>query len=341
MTLIDLKENFSLKSLNTFGLEESCRFFTKVKSLDELNGALDFANSENVPILILGGGSNILLTQTFPGLVILIANKGIEIIREDENQIVVAVAAGENWHQFVLSCLQNQWFGLENLSLIPGSVGASPMQNIGAYGVEVGSHIQSVQWMDRTTRKLNEISAAECRFGYRESIFKHELKDQAIIWSVHFCLSKNPKVKVDYGDIRQILNEKGITEPSPKDVSDAVVAIRSSKLPNPAEIGNAGSFFKNPVVSKSTYSMIASRYPHVPHYPVDESSIKIPAAWLIETAGWKGRNYGQYGVHDRQALVLVNYGGAHGNEILTLARNIQRDVMEKFGVALQQEVNLI
>lgn len=339
--MIELKENYSLRSNNTFALDEPCRFFTQVQSIDQLKEALDFAVSKELPLLILGGGSNILLTRPFSGLVVLIANKGKNIVQEDENQVIVDVSAGENWHEFVLDSLQNQWFGLENLSLIPGSVGAAPMQNIGAYGVEVGSCIDSVLWLDRVTLELNRTSALDCRFGYRESIFKQELKERAIIWSVRFRLSKIPKLKVDYGDIRQILDEKKIVNPTPKDVSEAVVFIRSSKLPNPSEIGNAGSFFKNPVVSKLTYSVIASQYPHVPHYPVDESNLKIPAAWLIETAGWKGKNFGNYGVHNRQALVLVNYGGAKGQEILALAQNIQNDVQEKFGVYLQQEVNLI
>lgn len=309
--------------------------------MDELKEALNFADSKKLPLLILGGGSNILLTRPFLGLVVLMANKGKEIVKENDNQVIVDVSAGENWHEFVLSSLQNQWFGLENLSLIPGSVGAAPMQNIGAYGVEVGNCIDSVLWLDRVTRELNRTSALDCRFGYRESIFKQELKDRAIIWSVRFRLSKIPNPKLDYGDIRQVLEEKKILDPTPKDVSEAVVAIRSSKLPNPAEIGNAGSFFKNPIISKLTYSAIASQYPHVPHYPVDESNLKIPAAWLIETAGWKGKNFGAYGVHDRQALVLVNYGGAKGHDILALAQNIQKDVQEKFGINLQQEVNML
>lgn len=337
----NLQENFSLQPINTFGLEENARFYSKVQSLDELNEALNFAQDRKIPCLILGGGSNILITKEFPGIVIQLINKGIKKLKETEDKIWLEVSAGENWHQFVIHCLENQWFGLENLSLIPGSVGAAPMQNIGAYGVEVGQFVESVQWIDRESRQINQIQGENCRFGYRESIFKQELKNKAIIWSVIFCLNAKPNVRIDYGDIKQVLTDWKITEPTPKDVSNAVISIRKTKLPDPAEIGNAGSFFKNPIVPKSIYTSISSRFPDVPHYPVNESQVKIPAAWLIETAGWKGRNFGNYGVHERQALVLVNYGGARGKQIWDLAQSIMTDVKEKFGIELQPEVNLI
>lgn len=312
-----------------------------VENLDELKSALKFAEEHHLKILVLGGGSNILLTHEFEGLVIQIANKGITVIFESDNQVVCEVAAGENWHQFVRKSLENGWFGLENLSLIPGSVGAAPMQNIGAYGAEAGQWIESVQWLDRETGETHWTNATECRFGYRESIFKQELKEKAIIWMVRFHLLKMSQPKIEYGDIKKILAERGIHQPSPVEVSEAVIAIRKSKLPDPDEVGNAGSFFKNPMVPKSVFSIISSQFPQVPHFPVDENQVKIPAAWLIETAGWKGKNFGQYGVHDKQALVLVNYGGANGKQILKLARAIQGDVLKKFQIELQMEVNLV
>lgn len=336
-----IQENYSLRSINTFGLNEKARFYQRVESLDDLKNALQFAAKQQLPLLVLGGGSNILLTKDFPGLVIHIETKGVELVFSSDQQVIVDVAAGENWHQFVMYSLEKQWFGLENLSLIPGSVGAAPMQNIGAYGVEVGNLIDSVEWLDIETREINRTLAADCQFGYRDSIFKQHLKDKAIICSVRFHLSLKPQTKIEYGDIRLILEKWGIQQPTPNDVSKAIIEIRQSKLPNPALVGNAGSFFKNPVVSKLIFSGLSTKYPQVPHYPVDENQVKIPAAWLIETAGWKGKNFGNYGVHDRQALVLVNYGGATGRQIWDLAMNIQIDVMEKFGIELQPEVNLI
>lgn len=330
-----------MRSFNTFGLNEKARFYQLVESLDDLKSALQFADQHHLPILVLGGGSNILLTKDFPGLVVHIASKGIDLVFSSDQQVIVDVAAGENWHQFVLYSLERKWFGLENLSLIPGSVGASPMQNIGAYGVEVGQWIESVEWLDRETGQLKRTQAADCQFGYRDSIFKQSLKERAIIWSVRFRLSLKPQPKIEYGDIRLVLEKWAIQQPQPQDISKAIIEIRQSKLPNPSQVGNAGSFFKNPVVSKSVFSGLSTKFPQIPHYPVDENQVKVPAAWLIETAGWKGKNFGNYGVHDRQALVLVNYGGATGRQIWDLAMEIQRDVKEKFGIELQPEVNLV
>lgn len=303
--------------------------------------SLNWAKDRNLPVLILGGGSNILITKRFEGLVIKISNSGKEVESRSEEIVKVKVAAGESWHQFVLFTLSQGWYGLENLSLIPGNVGAAPMQNIGAYGAEARNTITEVKYWDRETEELKTLSGEECRFGYRESIFKHELKEKAVIWSVTFRLSLIPQIRADYGDIRKLLTDWGIDDPEPEDVSRAVIKIRQSKLPDPSEIGNAGSFFKNPVVEKSTYDLIKLNHPEVPQYPVNETHVKVPAGWLIESAGWKGKTLGSHGVHKKQALVLVNYGDAKGNEILALSKAIQADVKAKFGIELQAEVNVI
>jgi UDP-N-acetylmuramate dehydrogenase len=273
--------------------------------------------------------------------VIRIANRGIALLEETSDTVLIGVQAGENWHELVIQCLKKGWFGIENLSLIPGSVGAAPMQNIGAYGVEVKQVIEHVHYYDLGKKEMKILSNAECRFGYRESIFKQELKDKAVIWQVDFRLSKQPSAKMEYGDIKAVLDGKGLLNPTPKDVSDAVIQIRQSKLPDPAEIGNAGSFFKNPVVDVAIYNVLKENYPEAPSYPAGDGLVKIPAGWLIEKAGWKGKTIGNYGVHARQALVLVNYGGAKGSDIYQLAKDIQADVLAKFGVELQMEVNLI
>jgi UDP-N-acetylmuramate dehydrogenase len=336
-----ISENQNLRKLHTFGLDFHCRYFTEVTSISELQSALFFAKGSAIPFLILGGGSNLLPSKDFEGLVIRMANKGIAVIEETSDTVRIGVQAGENWHQLVMQCLEKEWFGIENLSLIPGSVGAAPMQNIGAYGVEVKQVIEQVHYYDLESGSMKSLTNAECRFGYRESIFKQELKDKAVIWQVDFRLTKQPSVKMEYGDIKAVLDEKGILNPTPKDVSDAVIHIRQSKLPDPAQIGNAGSFFKNPVVNVAVYNVLKENYPEAPSYPAGEGLVKIPAGWLIEKAGWKGKTLGNYGVHSRQALVLVNYGGAKGSDIYQLAKDIQKDVLAKFGVELQMEVNLI
>lgn len=337
----EISENQNLRKLHTFGLDFHCRYFTEANSIAELQSALSFANESSLPFLILGGGSNLLPTNDFEGLVIRIANRGIALLEETSDTVLIGVQAGENWHELVIQCLKKGWFGIENLSLIPGSVGAAPMQNIGAYGVEVKQVIEHVHYYDLGKKEMKILSNAECRFGYRESIFKQELKDKAVIWQVDFRLSKQPSAKMEYGDIKAVLDGKGLLNPTPKDVSDAVIQIRQSKLPDPAEIGNAGSFFKNPVVDVAIYNVLKENYPEAPSYPAGDGLVKIPAGWLIEKAGWKGKTIGNYGVHARQALVLVNYGGAKGSDIYQLAKDIQADVLAKFGVELQMEVNLI
>ena len=333
--------NQSLRHLNTFGLEGNAKYFVSITKKEELSEALALAKNQNLATLILGGGSNLLITKDFDGLVIKIENRGITITEENKNTITIKVAAGENWHNLVLYTLQHGWNGLENLSLIPGNVGASPMQNIGAYGVEVKNLIETVNFYNTCTQTWEAYSNEQCRFAYRESIFKQELKNNAVIWSVDFKLKKGAETKIEYGDIKAVLDKKGIEKATPKDVCDAVSEIRSSKLPDPAKIGNAGSFFQNPVVHVSVFEAIKSEFGEVPSYPSHQNHVKIPAGWLIETAGWKGKNFGNYGVHERQALVLVNYGGASGIEILNLSKQIQADVKSKFGIDLQMEVNLI
>lgn len=333
--------NFSLQTLNTFGIQAHTKYFFEAGNLDQLKTALGFAENGNLPVLILGGGSNLLFTQDWNGLTIHISNSGISIVGESETDVVVEVAAGEKWHPFVLETLRRGWYGLENLSLIPGSVGAAPMQNIGAYGAEVRQTITEVQIWNRQTGQLEWLSKEACRFGYRESIFKQELKDKAVVWSVRFRLSKKPLVKTGYGDIQKVLADKKIENPGPLDVSQAVMEIRQSKLPDPALLGNAGSFFKNPVIPESQSDELAERFPDIPLYPAEPGHKKVAAGWLIEKAGWKGHSRQTHGVHERQALVLVNYGGASGKEIYQLAKDIQDDIQLQFGIALQMEVNRV
>jgi UDP-N-acetylmuramate dehydrogenase len=282
-----------------------------------------------------------LFTRDFNGIVIHNQLRGIEVVEEDDDTIWVKAAAGENWHSFVLHCIENNWCGIENLSLIPGKVGASPMQNIGAYGVEIKDVFHELEAWNIQKEQVDTFDREDCQFGYRESVFKHDLKNQYLILSVTFRLSKRPNVNVRYGSIEEVLNTMGVENPGIKEVSNAIIAIRQSKLPDPAEIGNAGSFFKNPVVSDNLASQLISRYPHMPSYKVSKSEVKIPAGWLIEQAGWKGKRFNNYGVHEKQALVLVNYGGAKGQEIVDLSHEIQRDVQEKFGIIINPEVNFI
>lgn len=335
-----MQENFSLKSYNTFGLEASARYFqalTNYNQLEALNRLPCFGSKR----LILGGGSNILLTEDFEGLVVQNSLKGIELIREEDNDVYIKAAAGESWHDFVLHCIQKGWAGIENLSLIPGRVGASPMQNIGAYGVELKDVFDQLEAWNIDKEQIECFDRDSCNFGYRESVFKNSLKDKYIILSVTLKLSKSPKINVSYGAIEEVLKQMNIQNPGIKEVSDAVIAIRSEKLPNPAEIGNAGSFFKNPVIPNEQVNSLLKTYPNMPHYPIDNQFTKVPAGWLIEQAGWKGKRFGDYGVHKNQALVLVNYGGARGQDIQRLAYEIKEDISSKFGIEINPEVNFI
>jgi UDP-N-acetylmuramate dehydrogenase len=334
-------ENFSLQHLNTFGIECKTRFYTEINSADELRDIIQNKHFINLPWLILGGGSNILFTQEFNGLVIKNNIKGIELIKEDNDHYFVKAGAGENWHKLVMYCIENNYAGMENLSLIPGNVGASPMQNIGAYGVEIKDVFEELEAVDLRTGEMKIFSNEECRFGYRESIFKHELKNKVLITSVTYRLRKKPKFNTSYGAIEQELEQMGVKELSIKAISQAVINIRSSKLPDPAKIGNAGSFFKNPVVAKEQFEVLKEKYPAIPAYPQADGSVKLAAGWLIEKCGWKGFRKENCGVHEKQALVLVNYGGATGKEIWNLSEELIKSVRKQFNVTLEREVNIV
>ena len=337
---MNILENISLKPFNTFGIAKNAQFFTVARTLESLKEALIWAKRNNQKVLILGGGSNILLTADFVGLVIKVELLGIELVQEDTDHVWVKVGAGEIWHEWVQFAISQNWAGIENLSLIPGTVGASPMQNIGAYGVEVKEVFESLEALNRNTLDLRIFTAEECKFGYRESVFKHELKDQFVICSVTFKLNKQPKFQVDYGAIQEVLQAKGIQELTIQAVSEAVIEIRKSKLPDPKDIGNAGSFFKNPTITLQQFENVKKSFPAIPGYP-NEEGMKVPAGWLIEQAGWKGKRFGEVGVHAKQALVLVNYGNGDGHAVKQLSEKVQQSVKEKFGIELSPEVNFI
>ncbi len=339
---MNVQQNFSLKNLTTFGIEASAKYFIEFKSVEELKDILAHPNYKKEKKLILGGGSNILFTsEFFDGLVLQNKIKGIEIVQENENELILKSGAGESWHELVLYSISKNYGGLENLSLIPGTVGAAPMQNIGAYGVEIKDIFVSLEALEIATGKIKLFSLEECQFGYRSSIFKHEEKGNFIILNVSFKLSKLTKFNITYGAITDTLKDMGIKELSVKAISDAVIKIRQSKLPDPKEIGNAGSFFKNPEISVTLFEEIKKQYPEIPSYPTLPEMTKVPAGWLIEKCGWKGKTIGQVGVHKNQALVLVNYGGGKGNEIKALSIDIQKSVKEKFGIDLEAEVNFV
>jgi UDP-N-acetylmuramate dehydrogenase len=338
--MISIQQNVSLKAFNTFGLEAKAKLFCEFQSIEELIEALQ-QKSQDQTLLILGGGSNMLITRDFDGLVLKNNLKGISLVKEDDNYIWVRAMAGENWHEFVLHCIDQNWAGIENLSLIPGTVGAAPMQNIGAYGVEIKDVFESLEAVEIATGKLRTFDNDTCAFGYRESIFKKEAKGKYVIAAVTFKLKKSPEFNISYGAIQDTLKTMGVEQLSLKAVSDAVISIRQSKLPDPAEIGNAGSFFKNPTIDKIDYEGLKAEFESIPGYPQPENRVKIPAAWLIEQAGWKGRTFGEIGVHKKQPLVLVNYGSGKGEDIKNLAFEIQASVTSKFGIELTPEVNII
>lgn len=331
----------SLKKLNTFGIDVTAKYFVEFSSIEDIQEILSNPKFLNTKKLILGGGSNLLFTQNFDGLVLKNNLKGIKLVKEDADFYYVKSAAGEVWHEFVMYCIKNNYAGLENLSLIPGNVGASPMQNIGAYGVEVKDVFYELEAFSISDKTIRTFSKAECKFGYRESVFKHELKNKFIITSVTFKLFKNPHFNTSYGAIETELKAMGIIENSIRTISKAVCNIRNSKLPNPAEIGNAGSFFKNPEVVRGKYEFLKTKYPNIVGYELENGNVKLAAGWLIEQAGWKGKTFGDAGVHKLQALVLVNYGNAKGNEIFELSQKVLDSVKEKFGVELEREVNII
>lgn len=348
-----LDQKVSLKALHTFGMEVQSRYFVEAKTHSEVLTLLNYRHMIHMPILFLGGGSNLLFKGDFAGIVIRINSKGIHVLNDDEREVTVTAEAGENWDDFVRHCVGKGWAGLENLSLIPGTVGAAPIQNIGAYGVEVRDFIESVLVAELDSGKERRYTRDECAFGYRDSLFKRNLKGRVIILSVTFRLRKavgglatdtdgNALLNLEYAGIRQELDRMGIEQPGIADVREAVCAIRRRKLPDPAVVGNAGSFFKNPVVSPSSLAAIRAKSPEAPAYPqAGLEGFKVPAAWLIEQCGWKGFRDGDAGVHPDQPLVLVNYGGATGKQVLELAEKIRKTVREKFGVELEPEVNVV
>lgn len=333
---MQLQTNISLRPYNTFHIDACADSFYELSDESALPALSLLPDAKKV----IGGGSNVLLTGRVPGLLIRNGLRGITVVREDDTHLWLDVKAGENWHQLVLYAIGQNLGGLENLSLIPGCVGAAPMQNIGAYGVEVKDVIESVTAWHWEKQQFITLQNADCQFGYRESIFKHALKEQVLITSVVFRLNKQHVLNTSYGAIRDQLNIHGVAQPTIKDVSEAVIAIRQSKLPDPAVVGNAGSFFKNPTIAASQFLELQAAEKDIPSYPVSDTSVKVPAGWLIERCGWKGFRRGDAGVHPKQALVLVNYGQASGSEIWDLSSEIVRSVEERFGILLEREVNV-
>lgn len=336
---MQIQENISLKGYNSFGIDANARYFTSFKDTLELGEILSF--DPKLKTMILGGGSNILLTNDFDGIVIKNELKGIKKIAEDEEFVYIQAGAGENWHQFVLTCIANNWCGVENLALIPGNVGASPMQNIGAYGVEIKDVFHELKAFHLKEKTNYTFCLKDCGFGYRESVFKKKYKNEFVILCVTYKLRKQPIFNTSYGAIEQELERMGINQLSIKAIADAVINIRSSKLPNPAEIGNAGSFFKNPEINSEQFAALQADFPTIVGYPLPTEKVKLAAGWLIEQCGWKGFRRGDAGCHAKQALALVNYGNATGSEIYTLSEEILQSVNEKFGVLLEREVNII
>ncbi|MGE1154035.1 UDP-N-acetylmuramate dehydrogenase [Pseudomonas kitaguniensis] len=328
----------SLKPFNSFGIDVRAQWFAEARSDAEVREALAYAAAHALPLLVIGGGSNLLLTQDIQALVLRMATQGIRVLQDDGLHVVVEAEAGEAWHPFVLWTLEHGFCGLENLSLIPGTVGAAPMQNIGAYGVEIKDVFAGLTALDRQTGELRDFSLAECNFAYRDSLFKHET-GRWLILRVRFALSRVSHLKLDYGPVQQRLAGQGITEATPSDVSRAICSIRREKLPDPAELGNAGSFFKNPLVSTALAAELQAKYPDLVAYPQPDGQMKLAAGWLIDKAGWKGFREGDAGVHKMQALVLVNYGAATGQDIANLARRIQQDIAQRFKVTLEMEPN--
>lgn len=336
---MQILENISLKKLNSFGIDVKARQFAAFKNVNELSTLISAGNS--MFPLILGGGSNILFTGDIGGRVLKNEIAGIEKIKEDDEFVYIRAGAGENWHGFVLHCLQQNWAGVENLSLIPGNTGASPMQNIGAYGVEIKEVFHELEAFHLKDKTLVRFGLNDCEFGYRESVFKRKYKDQFAILTVTYQLRKRPRFNTSYGAIEQELERMGVQELSIQSVAQAVISIRSSKLPDPAVIGNAGSFFKNPQISHSQFLDLKKMFPSVVGYALENGDMKLAAGWLIEQAGWKGYRKGDAGCHAKQALVLVNYGNATGKEIFELSKEIVESVKQKFGVGLEREVNII
>ncbi len=336
---MQVQENISLKPFNTFGIDASCRYFSRFSSIDQLSAMINLFEPRAIPILILGGGSNVLFTKNFEGLICKNEISGIEKTDENENEVYIKCGAGENWHQVVLHAVDNDWGGLENLSLIPGCAGASPMQNIGAYGVEIKDVFHELTAFHLREKRNHTFRLEDCEFGYRDSVFKKKYKDEFVIVNVTYRLRKQPLFNTSYGAIEQELDKMGIKELSVRAISQAVINIRSSKLPDPKNIANAGSFFKNPLVIKEKFTQLKNEFENIVGYENSDGTVKLAAGWLIEKCGWKGFRRGDAGVHKQQALVLVNYGNAAGKEILKLSEEIVSSVNDKFGVELEREVN--
>ena len=337
---MEIQTNFSLKNYNTFGIEAKAKQFVSVQSVTDLKTILNQYKAKKK--FILGGGSNMLLTQDIDALVIHVDLKGKKIIKEDNDFAWVESQAGENWHEFVIWTIDQNLGGLENMSLIPGNVGTTPVQNIGAYGTEIKDTFDTCEAISIESQEMKTFTNSACHFGYRESVFKNEVKDQYIITSVVFKLTKrNHKINTSYGDITAELAKNNITNPTLKDVSNAVITIRQSKLPDPKELGNSGSFFKNPILLKSDFEKIHQQFPEMKYYEISATEVKVPAGWLIEQAGFKGKRFGDAGIHKNQALVLVNYGNATGQEILDVSKNIQETIFKTFGIHIEAEVNVI
>src|ERR1035437_559232 len=338
---MNIQSNFSLKNLNTFGIDSTAKYFTEFKTVEELREILLDEDLKNIPEFILGGGSNILFCKDYDGLVLKNSIKGIDIDAEDENHVYIKTGGGEEWHKLVLFAVNNGYAGIENMSLIPGSVGAGPIQNIGAYGVELKDVLVEVEAIEIETGHLRRFTNEDCKFGYRNSIFKDEAKGKYIITSTTIRLNKHPVLNTKYGAIEEEIKKMGVNQISIKAISDAVINIRQSKLPDPNKTGNAGSFFKNPEIKIEQFDKLKESFLHIIAFDTVDGNKKLAAGWLIEQCGWKGKRIGDAGVHPNQALVLVNYGNATGNEILTLANDILKSVFEKFGVELETEVNIV
>ena len=338
---MEILTDYPLKSLNTFNINVDGKYFCRVASLSDLNEALNFVSKENIPMMVLGGGSNVLFNGDFKGLVMKVDFQGITKVHEDVDFVYLKAGAGENWDHFVASCVEKGYGGLENMSLIPGEVGASPVQNIGAYGVEMKDHFSELEYFHFKTRKTEVFNGEMCRFAYRNSIFKDQLKGLGLVLSVTFRLDKRPVLKTGYGTLQDELSRAHVTEPNVADLRSAVIRIRQSKLPDPELIGNAGSFFKNPVVDAQKYSMLKDSFPGLVSYAQSDGQYKLAAGWLIDQCGLKGKRMGEAGVHEKQALVLVNHGVAAGSEIVDLAKTVRSTVFDKFGVELEREVQVI
>lgn len=336
-----IEENFSLKNHNTFRLDVSASYMAAIAQPDDLEDIHQHPKYRTVRKLVLGGGSNILFTRNFIGMVVKMEIRGTKVEEEGNESVLVSFGAGENWHQCVLWGVEHGFGGMENLSLIPGTVGAAPIQNIGAYGVELKEVFHSLEAYEVKTGKIVRFYKEDCKFDYRYSIFKGAQKDKYIITRVYLRLTKKPQFNIQYGNLKQTLDEMGVQELTLKNVSQAVINIRQSKLPDPMVIGNAGSFFKNPMVETEYFESLRAAFEDIPGYPVDQQQVKLPAGWLIEKCGWKGKRIGEVGVHDKQALVLVNYGKGRGKELLSLSKDIQKSVFGTFGVQLEPEVNVV